>query len=144
VDATLLAVAGLKRLNKTEAAAGIIEPGDQLPAVGQGAIGIMCRSGDHRMRDYLGALNDAETAACVRAERAMLAVLDGSCRTPIGGLATVAGDTLSLRGLIAKPDGSALIQARDSGPADDPETIGRRVGDKLLADAGPDFLAGLG
>ncbi|MEX2450274.1 MAG: hydroxymethylbilane synthase [Rhodospirillales bacterium] len=142
-DATLLALAGLKRLGKTEAAA-VIEPDEILPAVGQGAIGIMCRTGDARVRDYLAALDDPVTAACVRAERAMLAVLDGSCRTPIGGLAEIDGDVLTVRGLIAKPDGSALIAARKSGPRDDPESVGRAVGAALLADADPDFLAGLG
>jgi hydroxymethylbilane synthase len=143
-DATLLALAGLKRLGKTESAAAIIEPGEILPAVGQGAIGIMCRTGDARVRDYLAALDDPVTAACVRAERAMLAVLDGSCRTPIGGLAEIDGGVLTVRGLIAKPDGSALIAARETGPLDDPESVGRAVGAALLADAGPDFLAGLG
>lgn len=141
VDATLLALAGLKRLGRTDAATAILGPDEMLPAVGQGAIGIACRTADTRTRALLDPLNHAETFACVTAERAMLEVLDGSCRTPIAGLAETAAGRLVVRGLVARPDGSRLIAARREGPAGEAAAIGRELGRELLTRAGPDFLA---
>ena len=140
VDATLLAVAGLSRLNIANEAFHIIEPDELLSAVGQGAIGIMCRKDDQGTQEFLAPLNDSNTASCVRAERAMLDVLDGTCHTPIGGLATIEREMISLRGLIAKPDGSAVIADQRSGNMNDPERVGRELGQTLLAQAGPDFM----
>ena len=96
VDATLLAVAGLKRLGLLSAATAILDPDEFLPAVGQGAIGIETRADDAKTRALVAAINDADTATALAAERAFLAVLDGSCRTPIGGHATVSGGTRPL------------------------------------------------
>ena len=108
VDATVLALAGLRRLGRADLATAILEPGEMLPAVGQGAIGVTCRRGDHDTLDLLAAIHHPATGACVTAERAMLAALEGSCRTPIGAFATLdaTGDTVSLRGLVALPHSS--------------------------------------
>ncbi len=141
VDATLLALAGLRRLGRADAATAILSPDDMLPAVGQGAIGITCRTADARVRAVLDPLNHAPTFACVTAERARLEVLDGSCRTPIAGLAEIVGGRLLLRGLVARPDGSRLIAARREGTAADTAALGRTLGRELLMRAGPDFLA---
>jgi hydroxymethylbilane synthase len=140
-DATLLAVAGLRRLALDAIPSAVLEPEELLPAVGQGAIGLECRAGDDAVLARLLPLNDPETAARVTAERAMLDVLDGSCRTPIGGLAerTAAGDLL-LRGLLAKPDGSLIHRAQRQGDMDNAEALGREVGAVLLEAAGPGFL----
>jgi hydroxymethylbilane synthase len=141
VDATLLAMAGLKRLGLVHAATAVIEPEELLPAVGQGAIGITCRAGDRRTRELLAPLDHAATTARVTAERAMLEVLDGSCRTPIAGLAEVAaGGTLTLRGLIARPDGTELIETARQGAAADADAIGRDAGGELRRRAGPGFF----
>jgi hydroxymethylbilane synthase len=140
MDATLLALAGLRRLGLTDAATAILNPDDILPAVGQGAIGVTCRTDDTRARAYLAPLNHAETFARVTAERAMLEVLDGSCRTPIAGLAEVVAGRLLLRGLVARPDGSQLIATRREGAVVDAEALGRAVGHDLLDRAGPGFL----
>jgi hydroxymethylbilane synthase len=107
VDATLLAVAGLKRLGLADRAAGVLDSDDWLPAIGQGVIAIAARRSDEDTRALLASLDDRETSIALAAERAFLAALDGSCRTPIGGLATIAGSALRFRGIIVKPDGSA-------------------------------------
>ncbi|CAN5424041.1 hydroxymethylbilane synthase [soil metagenome] len=140
VEATLLALAGLKRLGLT---VGTPVPEDEvLPAVGQGAVCIECRVDDARMIGWLAAINHAATATCVAAEHAMLAVLDGSCRTPIAGHAILDTDgSLYLRGLIAKPDGSELIATERRGPTADAEAMGREAGDELRRRGGPGFLA---
>lgn len=140
-DATLLALAGLERLGLTAAAAAVLTPEEMLPAVGQGAIGVTCRSGDARARAFAAALDDAATARRIAAERAMLGVLDGSCRTPIAGYAEIddAG-ILGLRALIARPDGSELLTTARTGAADDAEAMGRDAGEELRRRAGPGFF----
>lgn len=140
VAATLLACAGLNRLGITPP--GFLLPLESfLPAVAQGAIGIECRSDDRAMRDLIAPLNHQETHIAVRCERAFLKVLDGSCRTPIAGYAHITGDTITLSGLIAKPDGSAHHGDTMEGHAGNPEALGEALGRKLLAQAGKDFLA---
>jgi hydroxymethylbilane synthase len=141
VDATLLAIAGLKRLGKAAAASSLLSPDEMLPAVAQGAIGITCRSDQAATRDMLAALNHAETAARVAAERAFLEVLDGSCKTPIAALAEVEGDDLRFRGLIALPDGSSVLPVERRGAAADAAALGRDAGEDLRQRAGPRFLA---
>jgi len=141
VAATILAAAGLHRLGIGDAPATVMSVDEMLPAVGQGAVGIEQRADDDRVRDLLHPLNDDDTFLRVGAERAMLAVLDGSCRTPIAGLAERDGATLHLTGLIARPDGSAVYRAAASGPDDAPAALGRAVADDLLTQAGPGFLA---
>jgi hydroxymethylbilane synthase len=140
VEATVLALAGLKRLGLGHVGTPVPED-EMLPAVGQGAICIECRADDTSTLAALAAINHADTATCVRAEHAMLAVLDGSCRTPIAGHATIGGDGLHLRGLIARPDGSELIATERRGNALDAEEIGRDAGHELRRRGGPGFFS---
>jgi hydroxymethylbilane synthase len=139
VAATLLARAGLRRLGLGEAGT-VLDPEEMLPAVGQGAIGVTCREDDGEMRALAATVTDPAAAAEVSAERAMLVVLDGSCRTPIGGLARAHAAELHLRGLIARPDGSRLLLGERRGPADAGEAMGKDLGQELRSRAGPDFF----
>ncbi len=140
-DATLLALAGLKRLGNEGLAQSIIETDVILPAVAQGVIGLETRREDSRVLDLVAPLNHAPTCVRVTAERAMLAALDGSCHTPIGGLAELAADgRLSLTGLIAMPDGSQLHKMSEEGPAGDPEALGTALGQALRARMPGDFF----
>ena len=140
VDATLLALAGLKRLGLEDKASAILPVEEMLPAVAQGAIGIECRSGDSRAKDYLSPLNHDETALCIGAERALLAVLDGSCRTPIAALCECEGERVRLRSLIARPDGSEILRTTREGSRADAVALGEDAGRELLKAAGPDFF----
>ena len=140
VEATLLALAGLKRLGMAHVGTPVPQS-EILPAVGQGAVCIECRADDARTRAWLAAIDHKPTATCVAAEHAMLAVLDGSCRTPIAGHAVLSGDLLSLRGLIVKPDGSELLATERQGPAGDAAAMGRDAGLELKRRGGPDFLS---
>lgn len=141
VDATLLASAGLNRLGMSDVATDVIETDDMLPAVAQGAIGITCRTDDARSQAFLAPLNCAETKLRVTAERALLAVLDGSCRTPIAALARIDDQgIMTLEGLCARPDGTEVIEARRSGPADEAERLGREAGEELQTQVTPDFF----
>ena len=143
VDATLLAVAGLKRLGRELPA--ILSPEEMLPAVAQGAVGIELRSDDERTRRYLDPLNHPATFEEVAAERACLAVLDGSCRTPIAAFAEPQGtDGLRLRALVALPDGGACHRTEVSGSRARAEELGRQAGERLREAAGPAFFEKLG
>ncbi|MBX9925260.1 MAG: hydroxymethylbilane synthase [Hyphomicrobiaceae bacterium] len=142
-DATFLAMAGLNRLGMADRATSAIPAADMLPAVAQGAVGIEIRSNDDATRAALAPLDDATTATCVRAERAFLAKLDGSCRTPIAGLATLDGGAIAFRGAILSPDGTAYHEATRSGLAADAAALGADAGQELLSRAGPDFFASL-
>jgi hydroxymethylbilane synthase len=141
--ATLLALAGLKRLGRVDAATAILSTDDFLPAVAQGAIGIEIRANDPRVAALVAPLDHKPTTIAVTAERSCLAVLDGSCRTPIAAHAEIFGTALRLRGLIALPDGTESHRAEDSGNAtlEGAAALGRAVGEKLKALAGPNFLA---
>lgn len=139
-DATLLAYAGLRRLGMAGEATSLLEVEDFLPAVGQGAICIESRAGDTTTNDMLGLIHHAETAVALTLERAFLRVLDGSCRTPIAGLARVEGETVHFRGLILRPDGSQAHAISRSGPVIEAEAIGRDAGGVLKATGGPDFF----
>ena len=140
-DATLLALAGLKRLGEEVDGMAVLEPTEMLPAVGQGALGIECRTGDERMQALLQPIVDSATTAAVQCERALLEVLDGSCRMPIGGLA-VADDSGDLRldALIARPDGSLCHRVKRSGAVADATAIGRDAGTALRAAGGADWF----
>ena len=139
-DATVLALAGLKRLGLSVRATAVMSVDEFLPAVGQGAIAIETRENDERTRAALAAIDDADTSTALAAERAFLAVLDGSCRTPIAGHATIAGGVLRLRGLIAKPDGSAAFETAREGNRKDAIKIGADVGHELKTRGGRDFF----
>ncbi len=139
-DATLLALAGLRRLGLAHAATCVLEVDEFLPAVGQGIICIESRADDARTRDLLARVDHADTASALTAERAYLAVLDGSCRTPIGGYASLAGEMLNFRGVILKTDGSAAHDTALSGPRADAARIGAEAGRVLKDRAGPGFF----
>ena len=138
-DALVLALCGLERLGKAEAASEILAPELMLPAVGQGALAIECRAGDPGLKQLLAPLDDPASAACVAAERAMLAALDGSCRTPIAGLATITGDRLGLDALLLAPDGSAERRDHVAGAPGDAVALGDGLGARLRRGAGPEF-----
>jgi hydroxymethylbilane synthase len=140
-DATLLALAGLKRLGLADHATEILSEEDFLPAVGQGAIGITVRSDDHETHVRLGAILHSATGYALTLERAFLRVLDGSCRTPIAGLAKVEGEGVSFRGLIMRADGSETYETRLTGSVEEAERLGVRAGQDLLARAPADILA---
>jgi hydroxymethylbilane synthase len=140
VDATLLALAGLKRLGLTEHATSILEIDEFLPAVGQGAIAIETREDDRATRMVMAAINDPPTEIALAAERAFLTVLDGSCRTPIAGHARCEGEQVHFRGLIAKPDGSEVLETARSGPAGDAVRLGAEAGHELKRRAGAGFF----
>ena len=140
VDATLLALAGLRRLGLTEHATNIMSAEEFLPAAGQGAIGIEARTGDSRIRDILARIDHVDTSTAVVCERAFLAVLDGSCKTPIAGHATISGNAVQFRGLIARPDGSAAHDISGTGNRKDAAMIGTDAGRDLKHRAGPGFF----
>ncbi len=142
-DATVLAVAGLERLGLTDHVTSILSTDEMLPAVAQGAIAVACRSDDAKTLDLLQALNDDNTATAVGCERAFLAQLDGSCRTPIAGLAEIADGILRFRGLVLNPDGTKWHEIEQRGARADAASIGAHAGRELLALAGPNFLSSL-
>ncbi|MHA7826822.1 MAG: hydroxymethylbilane synthase [Roseovarius sp.] len=137
---TFLAMAGLNRLGRADVATAAIAPEEMLPAVAQGAIGIERRADDTRAADMLSAIHDAHTGQRLAAERAFLAALDGSCETPIAGLAEIDGGTLRLRGQVLRPDGSEALEDDQSAPVEDGAALGREMGAKLLERAGPGFF----
>ncbi len=131
-DAVILAAAGLKRLGFAERIRAYITPEDSLPAIGQGAIGIECRSDATRVNALIAPLHHAATAARVQAERAMNQRLHGGCQVPIGGYAVLDGDTLWLRGLVGRLDGSEVIRAEIRGPVTAAEALGTVLAEELL------------
>jgi len=140
-DATVLAVAGLKRLGLLSAVTAILEADEFLPAVGQGAIGIETRANDDARRALVAAVADADTATAIAAERAFLGVLDGSCRTPIGGHARLSGDTIRFRGMIIRPDGTEAFEAFREGHRGDAAKLGADAGRELKERGGAGFFA---
>ena len=140
-EATFLAMAGLNRLGMAHMARSAIETDQMLPAVAQGAIGIERRVNDDRVRALLDAIHDGPTGVRLAAERGFLARLDGSCETPIAGLAVIEGDTLHLRGEILRPDGSEAISGARRGPVADAAGLGRALADELLGQAPADFFS---
>ncbi len=140
-DATLLACAGLQRLGHADKITAPVNPEEMLPAIAQGAIGIQIRKSDDERRDLLSAIHDRPTHVRIIAERAFLAQLDGSCRTPIAGLAELDGDQMHFRGQILLPDGSQEFQTARSGPASEAAEMGRDAARELLERAGPEFMA---
>ncbi|MCH8918118.1 MAG: hydroxymethylbilane synthase [Proteobacteria bacterium] len=143
-DAILLALAGLRRLGLAHRAADILSEDEMLPAIAQGAIGIECRAGDAAVEGRLAPLHDPATGIAVAAERALLAALDGSCRTPIAALARLDGlGRLTLRARVVAPDGSARFDAAGAGPEGDAAALGRAAALDLRAQAGDAFFAAL-
>lgn len=138
--ATFLAMAGLTRLGMTQVARSAIAPEEMLPAVAQGAIGIERRLDDPRTAALLSAIHDHATGLRLAAERSFLLTLDGSCETPIAGLAILDGDQLWLRGEILRPDGSASVAGERRGPVNNGTAIGKALAEDLLNRAGPGFF----
>lgn len=138
--ATFLACAGLNRLGLADRIARAVPVDEMLPAVAQAAIGIEIRGGDTKTKALIAPLDHADTGVCVAAERAFLKRLEGSCRTPIGGLATLDGARIRFRGEILTPDGRAHHACEHSGVRADAEAIGDAAARELLGRAGPDFF----
>ncbi len=143
-DAIILASAGLKRLGFVERIKQSIPAKQSLPAIGQGAIGIECRSDDERINRLLEPLNHPETALRVKAERAQNTRLNGGCQIPIGGYAELIGDKIRLRGLIGFPDGSKIFRSEKEAPFDQAEALGIAVAEDLLSQGGDKVLDQLG
>ena len=137
---TFLAMAGLNRLGLADVAQSAINPSEMLPAIAQGAIGIECRKADKPIADILTNIHDEETAQQLNAERAFLAELDGSCQTPIAGLATIEGSSLKFTGQVLRTDGSDSISETASSNIEDGPELGRELAQKILAQAGPNFF----
>lgn len=142
LDATLLAYAGLRRLGLADKASVVLSPEQMVPSACQGIVGITVRESDTELLSLLSAIEDPEAKAVATAERALLGALDGSCRTPIGGYARLLEDgTLHLTGLVARADGTFLLQRSATGTVEDAEAMGRELGLSLKADSPQDIFA---
>lgn len=142
-DATFLAMAGLIRMDMADRVTAPLSPDEMLPAVAQGAIGVERREADDEAAHLLEKLNHTETALRVAAERAFLAVLDGSCRTPIAALAEMEGGRMRLRTMILTPDGAEVHETDREGLAADAVALGIDAGEELKGRAGPHFFDGV-
>lgn len=140
-SATFLACAGLNRLGRSDLITSPISPDEMLPAVAQGAIGVEVRADDSTTRDLLKPLNDEATEVTVTAERAYLSVLDGSCRTPMAGLAEISGAQLRLRTCVLSMDGARCFETERNGSVKDAAEMGRDAGEDLKVQAGPDIFS---
>jgi hydroxymethylbilane synthase len=139
-DAIILACAGLKRLKFSDRIRTHLDPGFSLPAIGQGAVGIECRVDDPFINALIAPLNHPATATRVRAERAMNERLEGGCQVPIGGYAELDGDTLLLRGLVGRPDGSEMVRGEIAGRAVEAEFLGTTLANDLLSRGADEIL----
>jgi hydroxymethylbilane synthase len=142
LDAIILAEAGLVRLGLADRVTEVLDPAWMLPAVGQGAIGLECRSDDEPTKDAVTALLDVDTFARVAAERAMLAALGGGCLVPIGATSRAEGGRLTVRGMVLTPDGRRKVVATHTGPADAPLATGQELAAMLLAEGAGELLGG--
>jgi len=139
--ATLLALAGLNRLGLADRATAVLDPEFMLPAAGQGAVGIECRTGDEWAHALIAPLEDPDTHTCIVCERGVLAALDGSCHTPIAAYARFLDGQLHLTARVLRLDGSEMLETRRNGLAKDAESLGRDAGAELRSRASPDFFA---
>jgi hydroxymethylbilane synthase len=142
-DAIILASAGLKRLGLAARITATLSPETSLPAIGQGAIGIECRTDDVELNQMLQVLHDSDTGICVRAERAMNARLQGGCQVPIAGFAQLQAGQLLMRGLVGSPDGTQLFRAQQQGSPLEAEAIGIAIAEALLAQGAGKILQAL-
>ena len=142
-DAIILAAAGVRRLGWEDRIACALEPPEWLPAVGQGALAIVCRRDDAPTQSLLAPLHDPSTAACVAAERAFLAALEGGCQIPIGALGVLEGDRLVLNGLVADLDGDPVLRDQIAGAAAEAVQLGMRLADRLAAVGATEILDGI-
>lgn len=139
-DATVLALAGLKRLGCESEATAILSPEDMLPAATQGIIAVEIRADDDKTRTILAAIDHRPTAICATAERALLETLEGNCRTPIAALATLDGNRLALDAMVLSPDGQVCHRLSRSTTTSRARDLGREIGEALRAMAGPRFF----
>lgn len=142
-DAIILASAGLKRLGLVDRIRHTLNPAISLPAVGQGALGLECRDRDQAVLDLILPLLHAETDACVRAERAFNAYLEGGCQVPIAGYATLQDDKIAIEGRVGSVDGATLLQAELQGDVNQAEQLGVALAQNLLAQGAGDLLKAL-
>jgi hydroxymethylbilane synthase len=141
-DATLLAVAGLARLDMTSRIASILSLDEMMPAAAQGALGVEIRKDDDEIRGLLAAINDPVSATCIRAERAVMAAIDGSCHTPAGAYATLGADgQVKINALVARANGQNMLRLSGTCATADAEALGKQIGDKLRADSPADLFA---
>jgi hydroxymethylbilane synthase len=143
LDAVILAQAGLERLQLSHAITELLDQSWMLPAVGQGALGLECRADDSATRAILGKLNDPATSAAVLTERAVLRTLGGGCSLPVGVVSRVNGDEITIRGVLLDPNGRQRLEASRLGPVADPEALGVRLAQDLLARGGEAILHAL-
>src|SRR5262249_28296364 len=139
-DATLLALAGLKRLGLAHAATAVLEVDEFLPAVGQGAVGLETRANGQRTRALVASVDGGATSTAPAGEPGFLEVLDGSCKTPIAGHARIVGGRLEFRGMILKPDGSEAVETQRTGAVADAVALGADAGRELRSRGGTDFF----
>ncbi len=142
-DATILALAGLKRIGRDSEASAVLSTAEMLPAATQGIIAVEIRDDDARSRSLLAAIDHQSTALCARAERALLATLNGDCRTPIAALATLDGNRIALDAMLLSPDGKICHRLSRSTTTSRARELGREIGEALIEKAGPGF-AGIG
>ncbi len=142
-EAIILAAAGVRRMGLADRMHQFLPPEEMLPAVAQGTLGIQTRDDDEEVNALVERLNDADTVARTRAERAFLARLEGGCQVPIAAYATLEGDDILLRGLVGEVDGSRLIRRERRAPRADAERLGRELADEILAAGGREILARL-
>lgn len=143
-DAIILAAAGLARLGLAARIRERLDPARVVPAPGQGALGIECLAASAEVRERLAPLADLATSLCVRAERAVSLALGGNCTIPLGAHAIVEGERMSLRAVVASPDGRRLARAQCAGPAAEPEALGRSAAEELRRGGADEILAALG
>lgn len=142
-DAIILAASGLKRLEFNDRIKSVLTETESLPAVGQGALGIECRSDDVEIKTLLAPLIHTESDICVKAERAMNHRLHGGCQVPIAGYATLSDETITLQGLVASVDGKTILKSIITGPSDQPDILGVAVAEALLKQGAGPLLAAL-
>jgi len=142
-EAIILAAAGLKRLGLTVRITALLSPDLSLPAVGQGALGIECRTDRPDLIEFLQPLHHLETAQCIEAERAMSRALGGSCQVPLGGFAEIEGEVLRLRGFVASPDGTRMISSELSGMPETGTVMGAQLAKNLKVQGAEEILAAL-
>ncbi|ONG38762.1 hydroxymethylbilane synthase [Alkanindiges hydrocarboniclasticus] len=142
-DAIILATAGLKRLQLESRIKQILPPDLSLPAVGQGALGLECRSNDQAVLTLIAPLSDASTNICIRAERAFNRTLQGGCQVPIAGFAVLENDQLFMQGRVGSPDGQQLLKAEISGAPAQAEQLGQQLAQRLLDQGAGELLAAL-
>ena len=142
-DAIVLAAAGVKRLGLTHRISMYLDPGDFLPAVSQGALGLQIRTGDQETAEWIGGLDDPRTRSATTAERAFLRRMEGGCQVPVGALAEVSDEGLHLRGMVASLDGSLSISGEITGPEADAASLGAALGERLLGEGAAPILDGI-